>query len=335
VKVFLQIIRPVITFALFCGLAWLIYSGLDWQSLKQVFLATNGYLLLGMMLAWSMLLLIRPWRLKIILGAMNPGGGIKYRLLVKANLLSVASNNLLPARAGDLLMLLMLSNSSVKLRHTFPAAVVEKVIDLVIALILFIGTVLVMPVPSIWITNSACMLLAGTFVVLASGWILVSCPAVLRLVTEGVFERFSLERRMRWTGVLKDIICGLSGSMRPLVLLKIFALSALNWWVTVVFFLTGVWSVGADISLGAAAFTAGAVSLSFLIPISPGGVGVFHATATVALSLFSVPLTQGMAFAMLAHGIPFLVSIIVGYAVSLISGLGIGFLTQTRKNTDG
>jgi hypothetical protein len=331
----LRLIRSILAIVILSLLVCLVYLSLDWQSLKRAVVDADIYLLFLMLLAWGMLLLIRPLRLLVILKAMNPETQVKYGTITKANILAVASNNLLPARAGDLLMVLILSNSSIKMRHTVPATVMEKGIDFAAALFLFLGVLALLPISFAWVTTSAYMLLLGLFLALISGCLLVSRAGAFLWLSERLFERVSFDRRVRWQGWLIDMSSGLSAAGKPIVLLKVLALTTAIWWFTVTFFWLGARSVGAEISLVAAAFTAGAVSLSFLAPITPGGLGVFHAVIVVSLSLFEVPLAQGIACGILAHGLPFLGSMILGYAISILSGVGIGFLTQRRKNDDG
>jgi uncharacterized membrane protein YbhN (UPF0104 family) len=63
----------------------------------------------------------------------------------------------------------------------------------------------------------------------------------------------------------------------------------------------GLRAVFIEPSVALASFTMAAVTLSFVVPLGPGGLGAFEAAAVVALSLFDVQLEAAIAFAILAH----------------------------------
>jgi hypothetical protein len=85
----------------------------------------------------------------------------------------------------------------------------------------------------------------------------------------------------------------------------------------VVFYLFGIWAVWPEGSFASAAFMAGAVTLSFLIPLTPGGIGVFHAAAVLALTLFMVPPELGLAIAAITHGLPFISIFVIASIVAI------------------
>ena len=70
------------------------------------------------------------------------------------------------------------------------------------------------------------------------------------------------------------------------------------------------------------------------MPVTPRGLGAYHATAVVALSLFGIPLEQGVVFAILTHGLPYLTSLALGYAVSIKSGLGMDLLAKSHESRE-
>ena len=47
-----------------------------------------------------------------------------------------------------------------------------------------------------------------------------------------------------------------------------------------------------------------AVTLSFAVPLGPGGMGAFEASSVLALAVFDVPLEPAIAFAVIAHLFP-------------------------------
>jgi uncharacterized membrane protein YbhN (UPF0104 family) len=71
-----------------------------------------------------------------------------------------------------------------------------------------------------------------------------------------------------------------------------------------------------------------AVSLAAAIPSSPGAVGIYHAVAIVALSMWDVPVSMALAFALVTHAVGMALHIGLG-AVSA-SALGVHNVLRLR-----
>ena len=81
----MRLIRSILAIVILSLLVCLVYLSLDWQSLKRAVVDADIYMLFLMLLAWGMLLLIRPLRLLVILKAMNPDTQVKYGTITKEN----------------------------------------------------------------------------------------------------------------------------------------------------------------------------------------------------------------------------------------------------------
>ncbi len=55
-------------------------------------------------------------------------------------------------------------------------------------------------------------------------------------------------------------------------------------------------------------------NLGTMIPLTPGNIGIAHALYVLVLAFFGVDLNTAFAFAVLLHGIPLLVVVLVGLA---------------------
>ncbi len=328
-------LRASLAVAVLAALAWLAWRSIEWEGFAQAFADANPVMLLWMMLAWSMQLLIRPYRFLIMLRAMVPSMKFDYAGVARANVLAVAANNLLPARAGDLVMVMVLRKmSSIKARHSLPATALDKGVDLLIMLALFLGILANLDTAPAWVPRSAQVGLGAFLVILVGVCVVAYRPDALLRMAAHLLRWFSKDRRTRWLGVLQDMSDGTAAAMKPAVVVEVMALTLLLWVFNVASFLCGIRAVIPEVSLAGAAFTLAAVGLSFLIPVVPGGLGIYHATAVVALALFGIPLEKAMVFAILAHGLPYLTSLAVGYAVSMKTGLGMDLIAKSHESSE-
>ena len=68
---------------------------------------------------------------------------------------------------------------------------------------------------------------------------------------------------------------------------------------------------------------------SRMIPSSPGGLGVVHYLTILTLSLWAVGATQALAFALLFHGVPYL--LVVGLGAYFLFREGLKLTTLRRS----
>lgn len=326
-------LRATLVVAVLAAFGWLAWRSIEWEAFAQAFGDADPIMLMWMMLAWSVQFLVRPYRFLVILRAMVPSMKSDYAGVAKANVLAAAANNLLPARAGDLVMVMILRKmSSIKARHSLPATALDKGVDLLCMLALFLGILANLDSAPAWVSRSSQIGLSAFLVALIGVCVIAYKRDSMLRVAGRVLRWFSAEHRGRWLTVLQDMSDGTAAAMKPIVVIKVLALTSLIWVFNVASFLCGIRAFWPEASVASAAFAIGAVGLSFLVPVVPGGVGVYHATAVVALSLFGIPLEKAIVFAILAHGLPYLTSLALGYAVSMKTGLGMDSIGRSYKD---
>jgi uncharacterized membrane protein YbhN (UPF0104 family) len=74
------------------------------------------------------------------------------------------------------------------------------------------------------------------------------------------------------------------------------------------------------------------VNLGAMIPSSPGGLGVVHYLTILTLSLWAIGSSQALAFALLFHGVPYLLLVGLGAYFLLREGLRLTYLRQSAEN---
>lgn len=218
---------------------------------------------------------------------------------------SIALNNVLPFRAGDLVRALVFPARLGIERTTATASLLlERVMDLA-ALILCLGigmalleTPIELPVRLQQVVVYASIGCAAVlaFLLFASPWIAYLVHAIVERKRD-VWPRLPLDAARLAAVVFQRM----SAMSRPRVLLMLALLSVPVWIGEAGLYFSLL--RGLDVSLGAAAaLTVMAVTtLSTLVPSTPGYIGPFHLAAFAAASTLGADSTQAGAFAVLTH----------------------------------
>lgn len=214
---------------------------------------------------------------------------------------SIALNNILPMRLGDVVRALI-----------FPAAIgigrIPATGSLVMERLVDLMTLLACLVLGLAVTSGAQLpeWLIGTAVGLA-----IAGSAVLALVfffsgwlARWVDRRTNMldaSKREGTLHALRDLLVGFDAMSRLPVLFTLFALSMLVWAGEAGLFWSMLRGFGLEASAGTALVVMAVATLSTLVPSSPGYVGPFHLAAFSAVTMLGGGSAQAASFAVLAH----------------------------------
>lgn len=268
---------------------------------------------------------LRAWLWKYVLPRGAGTQGQRYHAVA----LGALAQNVLPARAGELVRGLALSKSARGLGRTRSLTTVatSKLAELA-ALLTFIALAplsIDLSSPKLSAFREGAHL---GFVVLA---LLV---AVVALAARARGRAQRLERALRhlpW-GLGRKLAVGVEelahgaaacGSLGRLLLAYLAALATVG--AAVAAFMVGLWGVGGPATFGAATVVLGAVSLGMSLPSSPSGVGVYHLVCLYALTSLGVDPARAAAFALATH--------LIGTSVNI--GLGMASMLRGNETLSG
>ena len=267
-----------------------------WTALKNF---NWAYLILGLAsLAFGYFLRIVRW--SIMLNAAE--AGVTFSKCSAPFLGSIALNNILPLRLGDVVRALVFPKSMGISKITATSSlVVERLIDLMSLLVSFaIG---LFAIQTIAIPSE----LKASAVTLASiGGLALS----LGFLFSGALGRFfsTLAIRTGNTGglgrmydALGGLLLGFNTMSRPKVLLTMLLVSMLIWVGEAGLFYSVLLGTGLQGSLLVALLVMAVATLSTLVPSSPGYVGPFHLAAFTAISLVGGTVAQAGSYAVIVH----------------------------------
>jgi len=322
----------VLALALFVAAVGWAASRLDWGMVLSKLASASAPGMAVMAAAWLAALFVRPVRLLILLRAVSPECGRQYWATWSASLIAMAMNSVLPMRAGDMAMAFVLRQGlGVSTARAFSAVLVDRFVDFTTVIVIFVTALALAPTVAPWTANLTVTLLTALGVLVGGLWLLVN----LRLVWLALFDRLILaaasRRRGRWSDRVHDLFAGIAVVDRPGVMVPVLALSIGLWGIIIASYWAGIGAVWPSVTFPAAAFAAGAVALSFVFPLMPGGVGVFHAAVVLALSLFGVPAEPALAFAIVSHAFQLGSVMLLAVVAVLCQRIDIRSLTAVRQ----
>lgn len=244
-------------------------------------------------------------------------------------------NDLLPLRLGEVVRAYLLHQvEGVTTAHALSTVAVERVLDLVVTL-LFLAVVMpfvslpagfngpaVAIVAAVAVTALAFMLLAGTRQ--------EQVHRLGRLVT----RRLPAPLAERLHELLDSVLGGFAVLSHPLIALRVAWLSAAIWLLAAAGLYFTMFAFHLNLAPSAPIFVLALVSLSFVVPASPGYVGVFEWTVKTALAAFSVREVDATSYALVAHVVAFVPPMLLGAVYLVRSGTSWDRVFAFRRQTE-
>lgn len=306
--------------------------GIDWIAVgRSIEGASLEYELL-MAASWFAILLVRPLRLMVLIGAMSPESPRHYGSVWSATLVAMGLNTIVPLRAGDIAMAFILrQNLGIRVPRAFSALIVDRFFDLATVMALFVGALSVAPIAATWTVGLVPAVLFALLCLAVGLWLVVHFRTIWLRLIHLALSSLAPARRTRWAGQADELFDGLARIEKTAVLVKVIALSIFIWLITTLSYWFGILATWPSASLEAAAFTASAAALVFVVPLTPTGVGVFHGACVLALSVFGIPFEPALAFAVVAHALQVSSVLVLAIAASFAQRLNLRTLLTSAE----
>ncbi|MFT3706348.1 MAG: lysylphosphatidylglycerol synthase transmembrane domain-containing protein [Archangium sp.] len=318
----LVIVSTIVGIAVSAVLVWLAFRRVDLGTVQRsigtliwwpwVPLAVSAYLVGH---------LVRGWRCAMLLRGQASLGPIAATNIVIAG---YASNNVLPARMGELVRVgLLTSRTGLPLWQSLSVTALERVIDgIAILTLLTISTI--NATPSAWLTalaQLAALVLGGAGAVLL---VAVLWPALPVTIASRIGARLSHKMHDRLVRMAGQLVAGVRPLRSPGTATSFLLSSLIVWSFEALMFVALLPAFGLEPSFWRGALAMGVTNLGLLAPSTPGFVGTFHSFCAAALETQGVDPSLAMSFAVVAHLTFFIPVTLWGAAVLLASGVKLG-----------
>ena len=257
---------------------------------------------------------------KASLSAVWDAARIRWRAVVTAMFIGFLMNTVLAARVGEVARVAVFRR---RLRHqgvdmpfaTVAGTVIAEQVALGLALVLFVGAlVLVVALPS-WVTWGLAALAAATAV---TGVALGIAAWSMR-----IRGRSNAPRR-RVVRMIEALIAGQRLFTRPRQATIALGAGMLSWVTQVLAIFLVMDAFGIHAGWGAAALVFVTTTFASLFPLLPANIGVFQGAVSVALvTAYGVPTTVALAFSVALQLVEMLFGL--GLGIACLAGEGLSF----------
>lgn len=256
--------------------------------------------------------------------------GAGFRNCARVLMTSLAANNILPLRIGDIMRVFTYAGD-LKASPSFilSTVILEKLLDVFTVALLFVATMGRLPVPPIPVFGHELSIHSIAIVSLgisACGLMVLLIGArALRPKLPGIFRRLPsggvVSKMEHWVSLALDATArlGVAGS------LLLLAQSVVIWTCEGMIFVSSLHLIGAPVDRIGPWLAVSFANLSYMIPSSPGAIGPFELAVKISLANHGMLAPQAALFGLLVH---------VWLLISITGAGGMIFLLHRFKTHD-
>jgi uncharacterized protein (TIRG00374 family) len=300
----------VISVILAAGLLYLALRGLDWRVFFDT-LYNAQYIYLPIVFLWSSSnFLLRALRLRVLLTSEKK---LPIVNVFWANMAGYLGNNILPARAGELVRAAYLARqNNISASYALAVGLVERLMDLIALIVLGSFALSATGVVSLVFQNALKGVSVLGLVGLLAIFILPHFGQLIgRLIL--VFPMLKEAHKIKLDHFLQQFLNGLKSLHSFSRVMQFVGLTALIWLLDAVGSVFMAYILNIPLLLQQAFVLLAALGLSSAIPSTPGYVGVYQFVAVTVLGPFGISNADALAF--------ILINQIFGYVIIGFWGL--------------
>lgn len=291
-------------------LLFLAFRGVDWRQMLAVLQRGRPDYLLLACLTLSVSYFVRGLRWRILLSAEKfvPPVTVFWGTMV-----GYLGNNLMPARAGDLIRPVVLGrNTNLSKGFILGTILAERGIDLVAVVLISMGVLASLKNPPEWLPN-ATQVTAGLGLTVLMGLFLV--PHYEKLLVDTL-------TRLRWLPdafrakavfILQRVLLGMRAFQHPIRAVSFAGLTVVVWLIDAYAVILVGHALELSLILPEALLLLAALALSSAIPSTPGYVGVYQFVAVSALPAFGFSRGEALAYIIAFQAMAYSVVILWGF----------------------
>ena len=336
-------VRNVIVLLVAVGLVALFLRNVDlWRVAVDIVRAKPEWLALSLtMMAANLAIRAMRWRYLL-----EPLGGATFMGSFRATAVGFAANNLLPARAGEVIRPYFLARcegrEGITATGAFATIILERLLDVVTVLVLLASYVFVFG-RHLEVTNPTAFALlkwvgamsaAASLGALVALFLLAGNPERIRTTLERMERVFPSALAGLLARIAEKFVRGLAAIRRPSRLLVALAWS-FPLWLSIV---AGIWSGAVAFQIDVP-FTGSFLILALLVlgvtVPTPGAVGGFHAAFRYgATTFFGAPDDAAVGAAIVIHLFSIAPAVIFGLFFAAQEGLNVGAIRRLASEAE-
>jgi uncharacterized protein (TIRG00374 family) len=288
------------------GFLYLALQGLSIIELVRILPGIDWWWLIPGVAVYFLAVWARAWRWRYLL---RPLKSISTRELFPVVCIGYFGNNVIPARAGELLRAIVLKRrDEVPVSSSLATIIVERVFDGVVMLgfiFLNLNEIAGLTSSSGFVGSIRTLALVGTaaFIGALVLFLLAAMyPQKAQLAARALTERLvPLRFRSKILGFMERFITGLEALRSPRDVLMVFLTSVVIWLFETVKYWLVMHAFPFEVSFFALMLMNGIVNLATTIPSAPGYIGTFDAPGIAVLQAYGVEKVIAAAYTLVLH----------------------------------
>ncbi len=292
---------------------WLALRGTDFEGVKASFKAANYLYLIPVVLLSIIVQIVRSYRWGVIV---EPLEKIDQGTLFSITSVGFMAITLLPVRMGEFVRPYLISRkSTIKLGSSLATIVVERIFDMLTLMILLLFVLMTVDLPE-WVFRTAYAIL----LIIIPFLFLLIFLAVKREISAKGFDRIVRKLPPAFSSRLMKLFHSFLDGLQILpdwkktVYLSFLSLCIWGLIGLITYILFSSFESMSGLPLAAAYAVLIITALGVALPTAPGFIGNYHFSCVVGLTLFGIPKTDALTFAIVLHFIQFSVVIVLGLA---------------------
>jgi uncharacterized protein (TIRG00374 family) len=239
---------------------------------------------------------------------------------------------LLPFRLGEFIRPLVLTRwTEYSFGAAFISVIIERFFDLSTVLISFFVIVQLLPDLPEWLHMAAFslgMMALALLLFLVGGCLF---PKLITKVVEVCVQPLPRGLARVLTRFSSDLLDGAAVIKTPSRLIIIIGLTVLVWLTAYLQFQVVLWMFPFNQSFLLSVALGVFVALAIALPSAPGFVGVFQIGCVAAASLFAYPESDAKVYSLVAHGLTYVMMIIIGFWLLAVHDLNLFELKKAAE----
>lgn len=289
----------------------------------------------------------------LVLSAVYFMRGLRWRILLSAEkrispiavfwatVVGYLGNNLLPARAGELIRSVMIGrNAQISNSYVLATALTERIIDVFALVLISLTAITMLADVSSWLVNaSKVMMILGLAAVMG----LFVAPH-LEGVLKAWLTRLPLRHNLRThlVNVTEQFLLGMRAFQHPRRALSFAGLTGVIWLTDTLLAVVVARAFGLALAVPEALLLLAALGLSSAAPSTPGYVGIYQFVAVTVLTPFGFSQNEALVYIIALQAVNYLVVIgwgaiglwrlgAMGAGISWIAGLASSIRTLEKR----
>ena len=320
----------VVSLALAGVLLYYSLRGIDWGHVRALVGSAKPQAIALLIGAQMLALALRALRWRVLLGAIQR---VPVLLTFFATSAGYLANNVLPARAGEVVRTLMISRrTGISRTFVLTTAFLERVAD-AIALVTISGIVLAFAASAPeWLSRAAVPVAAAGAIGLTLMVMLPKMQGLLLRLARHVPGPERIANRAEY--LLRQVLHGVSSFHDRGRFLRFIVLTLVIWYIDAMATVIAADAVHLTIGLPLAFLLVAALGLSSALPSTPGYVGIFQFVAVGVLTPAGFTRTEAIAYILFWQAINYLVISFWG-SIALFAERRQGISPLSTKATGG